>query len=72
VEILDIISGIADLITSWRFYLGVLLSVPIAIWLHDRFGSSTWVWFVSVPIVILGIGLGWSWQRKHDRRADRS
>jgi hypothetical protein len=67
VGILDIISGIADFIASWRFYLGVLLSVPFAIWLHDRFGSSTWVWFVSVPIVVLGIGGGWVWQWNHDK-----
>ena len=65
-----IFGELADLISSLRFYLGVILSVPLAIWLHDHFGSTVWVWFFSIPIVIVGIGGGWAWQWSHDKKTN--
>lgn len=65
---LGTLSFLGEFFCSWRFYLCVLLSVPLAMLLHERFGNDSWVWFVSVPIVTAGLGGGWIWQWKHDQR----
>jgi len=67
-NLFSFLGALGEVFFSWRFYLGVLLSVPIAMWLHERFGNEPWVWFVSVPIVTAGLGGGWIWQWKHDQR----
>lgn len=54
VSLQSLLGGFAEFFVSWRFYLGVVCSVPVAIWLHERFGDETWVWFVSIPLVLLG------------------
>jgi hypothetical protein len=59
---LGTLSFLGEFFCSWRFYLGVLLAVPLAMLLHERFGNDPWVWFVSVPIppdlVVAGYGDG--------------
>ena len=67
VSLQSLLGGFAEFFASWRFYLGVLCSVPVAIWLHERFGDETWVWFVSVPLVLLGTVGGLIWQLKKDK-----
>jgi len=61
------LSGFIEFFASWRFYLGVICSVPVAIWLHERFGGETWVLFVSMPLVLLGTVGGFIWQLKSDK-----
>jgi len=66
VSLQSLLGGFAEFFASWRFYLGVLCSVPVAIWLHERFGDETWVWFVSIPLVLFGTVGGFIWQLKND------
>jgi len=61
------LSGFIEFFASWRFYLGVICSVPVVIWLHECFGEETWVWFVSIPLVLLGTVGGFIWQLKNDK-----
>jgi hypothetical protein len=67
-NLLSFLGGLGEIFFSWRFYLGVLLTVPIAMLLHERFGDDLWVWLISFPIVAFGFGGGWIWQWKHDQR----
>jgi len=67
VSLQSLLGGFAEFFASWRFYVGVLCSVPVAIWLHERFGDETWVWFVSIPLVLLGTVGGFIWQLKNDK-----
>jgi hypothetical protein len=67
-NLFSFLGGLGELLCSWRFYLGVLLSVPFAIWLHERFGNEPWVELVSIPIVAVGLVGGWIWQWKHDKK----
>ena len=67
VSLQSLLGGFLEFFASWRFYLGVICSVPVAIWLHERFSNETWVWFVSIPLVLLGIVGGFIWQLKSDK-----
>jgi hypothetical protein len=66
--ILEIIGELADLWTSWRFYLCVALSVGGALFIHARFGDEMRVWFISIPLVIVGIGSGLVWEIKAEKK----
>ncbi|HEY5742083.1 MAG TPA: hypothetical protein VIS99_06030 [Terrimicrobiaceae bacterium] len=66
-SIFEIILQAVDVWCSWRFYLCAVVFVGIAIFLHNRFGDQTWVWFISVPCAIIGIGGGLYWQIKANR-----
>ena len=67
VSLQSLLGGFAEFFASWRFYLGVLCFVPVAIWLNERFGDETWVWFVSIPLGLLGTVGGFIWQLKKDK-----
>lgn len=67
--LIELIGGIVESWTSWRFYICVVISVGIAIVLHKGFPDQDWIWFLTVPAVITGIGLGFWWQIKADDKA---
>jgi hypothetical protein len=54
---ISFIGGLGKVVGSWCFYLGVLLCVPIAMWLHEL-GNALWFLFVSVPTDAVGLGGG--------------
>ena len=64
----DLIFGIAELISLWRLFLSVFTTVPIASWLHNRFGDAPWVFFISVLLVAVGLGGGFWWQWQSGNR----
>ena len=66
-NLLELLFYIGDAFSSWRFYLCVLVSVPIAVWLHNSFGHDIWVWCLSVPIVLAGIIGGFVWKIREDK-----
>ncbi len=70
-NLFSFLGGLGEVFCSWRFYLGLLLSVPIAIGLHKRFGNEPWVEIVSIPIVAVGLIGGWIWQWKHDQQQNK-
>jgi hypothetical protein len=62
--IIELIGGIFDLWSSWRFYICVAITVPIAIALHKIFPDQTWIWLVSAPIVLFGLVAGFYWEHQ--------
>jgi hypothetical protein len=54
---ISFIGGLGKVVGSWCFYFGVLLCVPISMWLHEL-GNALWFLFVSVPTDAVGLGGG--------------
>lgn len=61
---IDLIGGIAELWSSWRFYVCLGISIGAASLLHFTFPDQTWVWFISIPLLICGLSLGLWWQAR--------
>jgi hypothetical protein len=62
--IVDLIGGICEIWSSWRFYICVGIALIIAIILHSVFSDQNWVWFVSSPIFIFGLVAGFYWEHQ--------
>jgi hypothetical protein len=69
-SIFDLVCGIGDFLSSWRFYLCALPTVLAAIWIQDHFADAHWMWPVTISLVIVGVGGGliWEWSHHDDRK----
>ena len=62
--ILDLVSGIGELLTSWRFYLCAIPAISVAIAAGTQLQSSALAWVISVPVLLAGVGGGFYWEWK--------
>ncbi|RYD18829.1 MAG: hypothetical protein EOP88_21220 [Verrucomicrobiaceae bacterium] len=60
----DLISGLAELACSWRFYLCFGIAAGVIAAVHLTFPNQAWVYFISVPTGIAGFILGFYWESK--------
>jgi hypothetical protein len=63
-DFLEFILGIAEILSSWRFFLCVLaaaLGVALIYWLVP---GTTWRLVLSIPLMLTGVVVGIRWERQ--------
>lgn len=63
-DLLDLL----DLVTSWRFYMGIALTILLG-WLVIQFvPNQTVAWVICIPLGITGFILSLNWQANAEVR----
>jgi len=65
-DFLEFIGGIFEVLTWWRFYLCLLLSVALVGLIYWLGPDRTLCLPLAIPVVVLGIGTGivWQWRNR--------
>ena len=63
-ELLDLISGIGELILSWRFYLCAIPAISVTMMAFAQLQNQLLAWLIAVPVMLAGIVGGFMWQAR--------
>jgi hypothetical protein len=65
-DLLELISGIGELLCSWRFYLCLFLTVAVIGLIYWLIPDQAVCLAISIPVAVIGIGTGIVWQIRKD------
>ena len=65
-DLLELISGIGELLCSWRFYLCLFLSFAVVGLVYWLIPDRSICLAVSIPVAVIGLVTGIVWQIRKD------
>jgi len=65
-DILEFLSAIGELFSSWRFYVCLILTFALVCLIYFLIPNQTVCLVLSIPLAMVGIGAGIVWQWRKD------
>jgi hypothetical protein len=61
-EIFEFVSGVGELLASWRFYLCAIPAIAVAVAVGTQLQNQVLAWVIAAPVLLAGIGGGFYWE----------
>jgi len=66
-EVVAIIIGLLDFLSTWRFFLAVGIAIAAGAWVMVLFPAGFPRVTVLALTVLIGAVIGWAWQLHHEK-----
>ena len=67
-SLLELITGVLELLSSWRLLVGLTMAVIVCLLLAEAVPDGTATWLVCVPVALVGVYFSFRWQLRADSR----
>ena len=70
-EIADLILGLFNLLSTWRFFACLALAIGVGFVASPFLPEGNAPYVLVIPFAVIGIAVGAFWQIRHDRQRKR-